>query len=269
MEFTPILQTLSSFFPSYPLIKKDSQPFTILILSPHPDDECIIGSLPLRLMHENNAHVVNVAVTLGSNKQRQKARRQELQAACDHLEFELNILSEDWGAKAKELKILIQKYQPQLILAPHLEDHHPTHIKTGKLLQKVLKTIKTNHLIAWTEFWGALTKPNLMIEVPAEIINLQMQALAMHAGEVARNPYHLRLPAWMMDNVRRGSEIIKDPGGPAPQFAFGVIYHLQLFKKGKLATPRSLPPYLSNLADVAQIFSEILEAAAGSRTKTK
>jgi len=27
------------------------------------------------------------------------------------------------------------------------------------------------------------------------------------AGEVRRNPYHARLPAWMMDNVRRGAEL--------------------------------------------------------------
>jgi LmbE family N-acetylglucosaminyl deacetylase len=269
MDFTQLIKTLSSPFPSYPLVPKSSLPFTILILSPHPDDESIIGSLPLRLMHENNAHIINVAVTLGSNKKRQKARLKELQNACELLEMDLDVLSEDWPTKAKELKSLIQKYQPNLILAPHLKDHHPTHIKTGKLLEKVLKTTKINTLVAWTEFWGQMEKPNCLIEVPNEILELQMKALVMHTGEIARNPYHLRLPAWMMDNVRRGGEIISNVGGEVPQMPFGVIYQLQLFKNGKLSNVKLSTPFLSALADLGQIFNEILEAASGSKTKVK
>ena len=31
-------------------------------------------------------------------------------------------------------------------------------------------------------------------------------ALMEHRGEVSRNPYHMTLPAWLMDCKRRGSE---------------------------------------------------------------
>ena len=268
-EFTQFVNTLSSQFDTLPLIPKPSLPFTVLILSPHPDDECIISSLPLRLMHENNAHIINVAVTLGSNLKRKKARSKELQNACAYLEMELDILSEEWPVKAKELKSLIQKYQPNLIVAPHVNDFHPTHVKTGKLLEKVLKSLKFNTLIAWSEFWGRVDKPNCLVEVPNEILELQIQALVMHEGEVARNPYHLRLPAWMMDNVRRGGEIISNVGGEVPTMPFGVIYQLQLLKNGKLTNPKLPTPFLTSLADLGQIFNEILEAASGSKTKVK
>ena len=60
-----------------------------LIFSPHPDDECIIGGLALRLQREAGLRVVNVAVTQGSNKARQAARWDELRAACDYLGFDL------------------------------------------------------------------------------------------------------------------------------------------------------------------------------------
>lgn len=269
MDFTPLLQTLGSLFPGHPLTEKPSLPFTVLILSPHPDDESIIGSLALRLLKENNAHIINVAVTLGSKKERQKARLRELTKACELLEMDLDVLSEDWTKKGRELKSLLQKYQPQLILAPHLKDHHPAHVKTSKLLQKVLKTTKINTLVAWTEFWGVMEKPNCLVEVPTEILDLQMQALLLHEGEVKRNPYHLRLPAWMMDNVRRGGEIISNVGGEAPTMAFGVIYHLEHFKNTKFLRVKLPTPFLSSLADLGQIFSEILEAASGSRTKVK
>ncbi|MBC8095239.1 MAG: PIG-L family deacetylase, partial [Akkermansiaceae bacterium] len=53
-----------------------------LLFSPHPDDECIVGGLALRLMREAGLRVINVAVTLGSNAARQLPRREELQKAC-------------------------------------------------------------------------------------------------------------------------------------------------------------------------------------------
>jgi len=269
MDFTHYLQTISSPFPTHPLIEKTQTPYIVMIISPHPDDECIIGSLALRLMLENNAHIINVAVTLGSKKDRQKARLKELGQACESLEMDLDVLSEDWIKKAKELKVLIEKYQPQLILAPHIKDHHPTHIKTGKLLEKVLKTTKLKCLVAWTEFWGAQEKPNCLIEVPLEIVASQMKALEFHQGEITRNPYHLRLPAWMMDNVRRGGEIITQVGAEVPSMPFGVIYRLQVFKNKKFTDAKLSTPFLTTFADLAQIFNEILDAASGSRTKVK
>src|SRR5215469_14539000 len=60
-----------------------------LIFSPHPDDECIIGGLALRLMREMQFRIVNVAVTLGSDKGRREARLAELRNACDWIGFEL------------------------------------------------------------------------------------------------------------------------------------------------------------------------------------
>src|SRR5262245_22714594 len=61
----------------------------VLIFSPHPDDECIIGALPLRLLREAKMRVINVAVTQGSKRERQAGRLAELQKACDFLGYEL------------------------------------------------------------------------------------------------------------------------------------------------------------------------------------
>ena len=51
-----------------------------------------------------------------------------------------------------------------------------------------------------------------------------MTALSFHVGEVKRNPYHLLLPAWMQDNVRRGGELVGGQGGAAPDFSFCTLY---------------------------------------------
>ena len=73
--------------PPRPAVAPDAPP--VMIFSPHPDDECIIGGLAVRLQREAHVRVLNVAVTQGSNKARQAARWEELRAACDYLGFEL------------------------------------------------------------------------------------------------------------------------------------------------------------------------------------
>ena len=62
---------------------------TTLIFAPHPDDEVIIGGLPLRLLRELKMNVINVAVTLGSRVDRQAERWQELKNCCDYIGFGL------------------------------------------------------------------------------------------------------------------------------------------------------------------------------------
>ncbi|MGP8217904.1 MAG: PIG-L deacetylase family protein, partial [Limisphaerales bacterium] len=61
----------------------------VLVFSPHPDDECIVGGLALRLLREAKWNVINVAVTLGGKKERRAARLRELKNACDFLGFDL------------------------------------------------------------------------------------------------------------------------------------------------------------------------------------
>src|SRR6266705_238955 len=63
----------------------------VLIFSPHPDDEVIIGGLALRLLREAKMNVINVAVTQGSKKERQAERLHELKGACNYIGFGLII----------------------------------------------------------------------------------------------------------------------------------------------------------------------------------
>ncbi len=96
-----------------------------------------------------------------------------------------------------------------------------------------------------TEFWGAMSAPNLMVESSVEDVADLVAAISFHAGEVQRNPYHLRMPAWMQDNVRRGGEIVGGQGDAAPDFAFATLYGVRRLRHGRLAPrlpPRPPPP---------------------------
>ena len=107
-----------------------------------------------------------------------------------------------------------------------------------------------------TEFWGAMATPNLMVESSIDDLADMMTALSFHVGEVQRNPYHLLVPAWMQDNVRRGAELVGGQGGAAPDFDFCTLYRLREWRDGGLHVVhdggRALPASV-NVRDILAI----------------
>ena len=216
-----------------------------LVFSPHPDDESLIGALALRLRRQAGYQVVVVAVTQGSNEARQTERWQEMSGACGFLGWELQATvtgglthitptarqSEPaaWNSAVAIAVTLILKYRPKVIIMPHEGDGHSTHQGTHLLVLDALRRIGPDFscAVVLTEFWAALAEPNLMVESPAEDVADLMAALSFHKGEVRRNPYHVLLPSWMSDNVRRGSERVGGQGGAAAGFTFATLYRLE------------------------------------------
>jgi LmbE family N-acetylglucosaminyl deacetylase len=244
----------------------------VLIYSPHPDDECIVGGLPLRLLRESKWNVVNVAVTLGSKAGRRAARLRELRNACVSLGFGLILPREQglehitlkscrqnrahWKAAVKIIAGILAEQRPCVIFVPHENDWHPTHVGTHFLVLDALKTLPADfqcHVVE-TEFWGPMTDPNLLVELGVAEVGDLVAALACHTGEVRRNPYHARLPAWMIDNVRRGAERVGGPGGAAPDFAFGTIYRLRKWSRGRLTEVRRERSFLPCQTNAGKLF---------------
>jgi LmbE family N-acetylglucosaminyl deacetylase len=224
----------------------------VLIFAPHPDDECIVGALALRLLREAKMNVINVAVTQGSNKERQAARLAELRNACDFLGFGLLTTREgglekispkgreqdpaNWAAAVDIIARILDEQQPRIVFMPHAQDWNGTHIGTNLLVTEAMAKFDPafSCLVVETEFWSAMTTPNLMVESSAKDVADLIAATSFHVGEVQRNPYHLGQPAWMQDNVRRGAEIVGGQGGEAPNYAFATLYRLQRWSDGKL-----------------------------------
>jgi N-acetylglucosamine malate deacetylase 1 len=244
-----------------------------LIFSPHPDDECIIGGLALRLLREAGTRVTNVAVTQGSNKARQAARWDELTAACDHLGFglvqtvpggleKINLKTREqdpahWQQSVEAIATILAQEKPEVVFFPHDTDWNSTHIGTHYLLVDALRLQPAAYrcYVVETEFWGAMATPNLMVESSIDDLADMMSALSFHVGEVKRNPYHLLVPAWMQDNVRRGGELVGGQGGAAPDFSFATLYRLREWHDhgfvDMYAGGRNLPAGV----DAAQVFT--------------
>lgn len=208
-----------------------------LIFSPHPDDECVIGLLPLRLMREAGMQVINVPVTFGSRVDRQEARAAELDAACAYLGWGLARVRADYNPlEVEEVAGVLRQHQPEIVFFPHARDWNVRHVSTHRLLMDALSRMDEafSCLVAETEFWGAMDDPNLMVEGEVDLVADLVAATSLHEGEVARNPYHLLLPAWMQDNVRRGGELVGGQGQAAPDFHFATLYRLRRWAQGKL-----------------------------------
>ncbi len=257
----------------FPSIARPAPPSAprALIFSPHPDDECIIGGLALRLQREAGMRIVNVAVTQGSSKERQEPRWVELEAACNFLGFELlqtvpgglekiNVKTREqdrahWQAAVDVIARILDEQQPSVVFFPHDADWNSSHIGTHYLLVDALARLPQTFTcdVVETEFWGAMATPNLMVESSAEDLGDMITALSFHVGEVKRNPYHLLVPPWMLDNVRRGGELVGGQGGAAPDFDFCTLYRLRRWKAGALHRlfdgGRSLPR-ATNAAEV-------------------
>jgi len=235
----------------------------VLIFSPHPDDEVIIGGLPLRLLREANWNIINVAVTLGSKRERQIERLNELKNCCDCIGFGLvqtapnglekihpDTRARDparWAQSVKVIADVLAQHQPRAIYFPHDLDWNSTHVGTHFLVVDALRSLPaafTSYAVE-TEFWGQNPSPNLMVELSAQLLADLITALTFHVGELRRNPYHLSLPAWMIDNVRRGAELVGGQGGAAPDFTFATLCRLRRWRDGRLENVYAGGRYLS------------------------
>jgi hypothetical protein len=243
-----------------------------MLFSPHPDDEAITGALPLRLLRELQWNVINVAVTQGSDKARQHERLKELAGCCQYLGFGLvqtrdyglegiNVKTRQqnpaaWTASVERIADILAKHRPHVIFFPHEKDWNSTHIGTHFLLVDALTKLGSSIIcyVVETEFWGAMEHPNLMVESSERDIIDLITALTFHVGEMKRNPYHLRFPAWLIDNVRRGGELVGGQGGAAPDFTFATLYRLRRWHDGKLEPVLQKGKFVSVNDTLATLF---------------
>lgn len=244
-----------------------------LFFAPHPDDECIIGGLALRLLREAGMKVINVAVTQGSKKERQAERLSELRNACQYLGFGLVTTApgglekinpqtrqreaDHWKKCVRIIADILISHRPRVIFFPHEHDWNSTHIGTHFLVMDALAALGldfTCYLVE-TEFWGQMNQPNLMVEITARDLADLIAATSFHVGEVKRNPYHLLLPAWMMDNVRRGSELVLGQGGGAPDIPFAILHRLRRWSRGRVEEILPKGRLLPSSSSAAEVFS--------------
>jgi LmbE family N-acetylglucosaminyl deacetylase len=253
-----------------PPVARQGGELCVAFCAPHPDDESLSGALALRLRLEQRARAVNIAITLGSDPARKVPRLRELESACRVLGFELVVPldpktgtagqpmgldaispearrsdPETWRARVDTLSKTFDRLHPDVVFAPHADDFNTTHIGVHFLVVEALaEHLKRKGLaqavmpLVETEFWHPMAGPNLMVGVPPGTVAIQLMAAAEHGGEMTRNPYHLRHACRLMDNVRRGSEVVGGQGAAAQNFDFAELHRIAFVTVSGLLDPR-------------------------------
>jgi LmbE family N-acetylglucosaminyl deacetylase len=237
----------------------------VVFCAAHPDDESLSGALALRLRLEEGVRVTNIAVTLGSDPAQRDRRRRELESACRVLGFDLvipRVLSASvpagfdrvtlaareadpggWAESVRTLAGIFDREQPEAVFTPHANDFNSTHIGTHQLVLDALDVHLshrqgTSLILIETEYWHELAEPNLMVGVTPETVAIQLTAAAEHGGEMARAPFHLLHPCRLLDNARRGSEVIGGQGRAVQPFAFAELYRVGFRRGSEVILPR-------------------------------
>ena len=202
----------------------------ILILAPHPDDECLMAGLALRAKAEWGTEVYVLPFSYGSKLDRQAERKRELSHAMDRLEFTLIDPRAPLFQELDSNLILeaLQSVKPDAMILPHEKDGHITHVRCAHAGMKAAQTYvhqdKTALSVYESEYWMAMDKPNCLVPLSAENLVELGEALLEHKGEVGRNPYHLSLPAFFMEQMRRGGEAVAGMGAKPRDFQFAQLY---------------------------------------------
>ena len=172
-----------------------------------------------------------------------KDRLIELKKACEWLGFERqeicdgglsdlspkarNEKAADWSQKVSLLTEIFKKWSPSAIFFPNSNDWNQTHLGVHLItLDSVTEMNEFFPFLIETEYWGQMPNPNLLAESSTKEVSDLIGALSHHKGELLRNPFHIRLPAWMQDNVRRGAEVVGGQGAEAPNFNFATLYRV-------------------------------------------
>jgi hypothetical protein len=162
-----------------------------------------------------------------------------------------------WKQSVSTVAEILKKTAPKIIFVPHEQDWNSSHIGTHFLVTDALKTLGSdfNCYVVETEYWGANYRPNLMVQSTAEEVSDLVAGTSFHVGEVTRNPFHLFLPAWMQENVRRGSELVGGQGEAAPDWAFATLYRLRRWKNGGFEEVLAKGKVLPSSEDPAMLFN--------------
>jgi LmbE family N-acetylglucosaminyl deacetylase len=217
-----------------PLTRSGIGPFQrIMILSPHPDDECLVAGLPLRALEEWGSEVSVLPFGFGSKPERRSERLAELTRAVAKLGFRLIRGTGDPSGLpelgAAGLAEVLKREAPDALILPHLEDGHETHrrcARLGREVGSIYAAASGRKLdIFETGYWQDLPDPDVLVPLASEQVIRMGEALMEHVGEVKRNPYHLSLPAHLIDQARKGSERVGGAGArPDPETVYAALY---------------------------------------------
>jgi LmbE family N-acetylglucosaminyl deacetylase len=176
----------------------------ILVIAPHPDDECIGcgGAVRLRVKRGDNVHAVFLTSgELGLKEmpceQARQTRETEARAAAkvlglpspNFLRLPDWMMGDDIPAAAAKLAPVLTQIQPELIFLPHPNEWHPDHKAALPILRAAsdISRVPAAKLLGY-EIWTALPEYQHVEDI-TRVMAVKLRALRKHVSQVKQWPY--------------------------------------------------------------------------------
>ncbi len=177
---------------------------TILVISPHPDDDVIGMGGTMRVLAGEGKKVFSVYVTDGSsgagtNKHTGSVRRREALAALKtvraHGAFFLNHASRELAggaaaSVARQLRKIIALLKPVEIYMPSPFERHPTHRRVTRIALQALKnTAHAPRIWGYSVWGGVYGLPGTRVVDISQTVRAKKRAIRQHASQTRIKPY--------------------------------------------------------------------------------
>ncbi len=176
----------------------------VLVLAPHPDDECIGCGGALCRHADKGDRIVAVFLTSGelglegvSREQAWAIREKEARQAAKVLGLAETyflrcpdwMLGDNLRVAKKALCPILKQEKPALIYVPHPREEHPDHKAAARLLQSVLRIVRLNApLVRAYEVWTPLTQFE-HVENITDVMPRKLRALRAHRSQLVEYDY--------------------------------------------------------------------------------
>lgn len=198
---------------------------SILVISPHPDDEAIGCGGIIRKHIEEGDTVHVIFLTSGEKgghglpeEETKNIREAEALKAAEILgTHKTDFWREPDGkfkANKKNVNCLIKKIdtlEPDIIYVPHINEEHPDHKGAAKLVKKAIKKLKgqTNIPLVWMyEVWTPLQKLDHIVDISG-FVEIKTNSIQAHASQCAA----MKFDAAILGLNRYRGEMHSWPGG--------------------------------------------------------
>lgn len=172
---------------------------SVLLVSPHPDDEIIGAGATILGLQAAGYNVINLAASLGKPEQYER-RRAELTDACDRAGIQLVIPEEPAHISSGDdlvasqtyltglIKELLEEHRPDIVIAPSIHDNHHGHEVVARAARDSLLGRDGARLWMYN-VWGELPHPNIYSPFDQTRLDKVLHVLDAYTGENARNDY--------------------------------------------------------------------------------
>jgi LmbE family N-acetylglucosaminyl deacetylase len=173
-----------------PVVLREVEPATVLVVAPHMDDE-LIGPGGTLILHRDRGSKIHVVFCAGGTDEatdavrkseaREVAKRMGLEA--DFLGFPDGSLSPSEGALAKALASKLQTLRPNVVFCPFPADYHRDHTACAMALAEAVQTSRFEGEIWAFEVWSPLW-PNTAVDI-SEVADEKGELIGLYASQTA------------------------------------------------------------------------------------